>query len=73
MRRTEQDPFERTIGVNRQYAMKWGYPHWLSRQSFLTGPQGDRQTAMYTKQGVVLSVILDELRKPEDQRLDWLL
>lgn len=72
----DQDPeelYQRSLSLMERYADKWGYPFWIGRHELLEGPQGDGRTGMWSKQALVLSIMLDELRKPEGTRLEWLL
>lgn len=67
----QQNPYQGAIQLHERYARKWGYPLWIGRDGFLIGPQGKNQTALYTKQALVHSIISNELRKPASERLEW--
>lgn len=67
------DPYQLALQVRQQYCERWRYPLWIGTTGFVKGPEERRITPTYTKQAMALSVILDEIRKPEKERLEWIL
>lgn len=65
--------YEASFRLMERYAKKWGYGFWIARHSILEGPQSNFTTGMWSKEALILSIMLDELRKPEGERLEWLL
>ncbi|KAL7904340.1 hypothetical protein GGI35DRAFT_463678 [Trichoderma velutinum] len=57
--------FERAVDTHRTHSRRLGYPHFVLREPILVG--------VWNKYAILLSLILQELVKPPDQRLQWLL
>lgn len=64
------DRMDRSIKTWTNYAQKWGYPFWQGNETLVYGPPNN--TPMYSKQGLLLSIMLNEMRKPAGNRLKWL-
>jgi hypothetical protein len=62
----------KTLETHLHYARRWGNALWIGKEEILIGPQDGSTTGMWSKQALVLSIILDELRKPKESRLEWL-
>ncbi|KAL3486707.1 hypothetical protein BJX62DRAFT_228578 [Aspergillus germanicus] len=56
--------YERTLATHEQQSRRWGYPLFVLKSPILDG--------YWTKLGILLSVMLQELAKLDDQRLEWL-
>lgn len=56
----------------QDYAARWQYPLWYSEELIMQKPVNAKRKGLLTKTALVLSAILDELRKGENERLDWL-
>jgi hypothetical protein len=56
--------YERAIRTHEEHCRRLGYPIFVLRNSMLQG--------YWNKNAILLSVILQELAKPVDQRLEWL-
>ncbi len=52
------------------YALKWGYPLGKGNQVLAYGSTKRYTNVHQTR--LMLSILLDELRKPADSRLEWL-
>lgn len=57
--------YERALATHEYHANRWNYPMLVCRRPLLDG--------MWTKPACVLSMLLAELLKPEEERLEWLL
>ncbi|KAL2840618.1 hypothetical protein BJX68DRAFT_271567 [Aspergillus pseudodeflectus] len=56
--------YERTLATHEQHGRHWGYPLFVLKRPILDG--------YWNKLAILLSVMLQELAKPVDQRLEWL-
>jgi hypothetical protein len=57
--------YERALVLHKAHAKRNGHPMFVCREKILSG--------LWTKPAFILSVILAELAKPENERLQWLL
>ena len=57
--------YERALVLQKAHAERNGHPVFVCREKILSG--------LWTKPAFILSVILAELAKPENERLQWLL
>jgi hypothetical protein len=57
--------YERTLETHKEHSRRLGYPLTVLRNPILNG--------IWNKLAILLSVLLRELEKPADQRLQWLL
>ena len=57
--------YERALVLQKAHAERNGHPMFVCREKILSG--------LWTKPAFILSVILAELAKPENERLQWLL
>jgi len=57
--------YERALELHRSHADKQGHPMFVLRERILSG--------LWSKPAFILSVMLQELAKPEAERLQWLL
>ncbi len=57
--------YERALDTHVQHALKHGYPMYMARENAADG--------MFNKIAYILDVLLNELFKPADERVDWLL
>ena len=57
--------YERALELHRSHAEKQGHPMFLLRERVLSG--------LWSKPAFILSAMLQELAKPEEERLQWLL
>lgn len=56
--------YERAIKTHEEHCRRLGYPLFVLRNPILEG--------YWNKNAIILSIILQELAKPVDQRLEWL-
>jgi len=57
--------YERSLATHTEHAKLHGYPFFVARQEILP--------TAWTKHAYILSVILQEMAKPEEERLEWLM
>lgn len=57
--------YERAFQTHQEHSRRWGYPLLALRSPVLDG--------VWNKNFVLLSALVQELEKPPDQRLQWLL
>lgn len=57
--------YERAIKTHQVQADRWGYPMLVCRQPLMDG--------IWTKVACIQSMVIDELLKPEGERLEWVL
>lgn len=57
--------YERALDTHREHSNRMGYSLFVLRRSILDG--------VWNKNAILLSLLLQELEKPVDQRLEWLL
>lgn len=57
--------YERTLATHEEQSLRSGYPLFVLRDPILDG--------YWNKLAILLSVMLQELAKPADRRLQWLL
>jgi hypothetical protein len=57
--------YERALVLQKAHAERNGHPMFVCREKILSG--------LWTKPAFILSVILAELAKPQNERLQWLL
>jgi hypothetical protein len=57
--------YERALDTHREHSRRLGYPLFVLRTPILDG--------VWNKYAILLSVLLQELEKPLDRRLQWLL
>lgn len=57
--------YERAVKTHQEHCRRLGYPVFLLRQQVLDG--------VWNKLAYLLSLIVQELEKPADERLEWLL
>lgn len=57
--------YEKALQTHIDHAQKWGYPLYMARESAADG--------MFNKVAHILNVLLNELYKPADERVEWLL
>jgi hypothetical protein len=58
-------PYEHAIASHNLHNQLHGYPHYILREHMIRG--------LWSKHGWILTIIGQELAKPEDQRLKWLM
>ncbi|KAH7112846.1 hypothetical protein B0J11DRAFT_585308 [Dendryphion nanum] len=58
-------PYENAIASHNLHNELQGYPHFILREHMIRG--------LWSKHGWIMTIIGQELAKPEDQRLKWLL
>ncbi|EED24501.1 conserved hypothetical protein [Talaromyces stipitatus ATCC 10500] len=56
--------YEKAINTHRVHSRRFGYPHFILRKPILDG--------VWNKYAILLSVLLQELEKPPERRLQWL-
>jgi len=56
--------YERALDTHRRYAQKHGYPIYIARENAAEG--------MFNKVAFLQVVLLDELYKPREERVEWL-
>ena len=61
----DDETWVRALQTHEHHNERFGYPMFVLRQPILEGP--------WSKPAYLLSILLDELRKPDDERLKWLL
>lgn len=59
------DAFEKALESHEEHSRRHNYPMFVLRKPILDG--------VWNKPLNLLSTIIEELNKPEDQRLEWLL
>ena len=64
------NPIDRSIKTWTNYAKRWGYPVWQGNQVLAYGRPDN--SMIYSKTALLLSIMLDEMRKPPGSRLEWL-
>lgn len=57
--------YERALRLHEAHSFQMGHPMFILRERMLSG--------LWSKPAFVLAIILQELSKPEDVRLKWLL
>jgi len=57
--------YERALDTHVQHALRHGYPMYMARENAADG--------MFNKIAYILDVLLNELFKPADERVEWLL
>jgi hypothetical protein len=57
--------YERALDTHVQHAQKHGYPMYMARENAADG--------MFNKIAYILDVLLNELFKPAEDRVEWLL
>jgi hypothetical protein len=57
--------YERALDTHVQHAQKHGYPMYMARENAADG--------MFNKIAYILDVLLNELFKPAEERVEWLL
>ena len=57
--------YEKALETHVQHAMKHGYPLYMGRENAADG--------MFNKIAFILEVLLNELFKPAEERVEWLL
>ena len=57
--------YERALDTHVQHALRHGYPMYMARENAADG--------MFNKIAYILDILLNELFKPADERVDWLL
>lgn len=57
--------YERALRSHARHAQRWGYPMHVLRHDISVG--------FWSKPTYLLSLVLQELRKPAEERVDWLL
>jgi hypothetical protein len=57
--------YERALDTHKEHCRRLWYPLFVLRNPILDG--------VWNKYAILLSVLLQELEKPVDQRLQWLL
>lgn len=61
-----------SLGTVKRYAETWGYPYWIASEPLAIGPHKNFMGPVWTKEFMTLSLVLNELRKPESERLEWI-
>lgn len=56
--------YERAIETHKEHCNRLGYPLFILRREVLDG--------VWNKLAYLISLIVQELEKPEDERLEWL-
>lgn len=57
--------YERALDTHVQHAIRHGYPMYMARENAADG--------MFNKIAYILDILLNELFKPADERVEWLL
>lgn len=57
--------YQRAVETHRNHCDRWGYPLFLLQRDIIDG--------VWNKLAYLSSLITQELGKPEDERLEWLL
>lgn len=57
--------YEKALQTHIDHAQRWGYPLYMARESAADG--------MFNKVAHIMNVLLNELYKPADERVEWLL
>lgn len=57
--------YERALDTHVQHALRHGYPMYMARENAVDG--------MFNKIAYILDILLNELFKPADERVEWLL
>lgn len=57
--------YERALQTHIDHAEKWGYPLYMARENAADG--------MFNKVAYIMTVLLNELYKPAEERVEWLL
>ena len=57
--------YERALDTHVEHALRHGYPMYMARENAADG--------MFNKIAYILDILLNELFKPADERVDWLL
>ena len=62
----EENPtYERALRLHELHSQRMGHPMFVLREKLLSG--------LWSKPAYILSILLEELARPEDERLKWLL
>jgi len=61
----EDISYERALDTHKQHAAKHGYPTYIARENAADG--------MFNKIAQILHILLQELFRPADERVEWLL
>ncbi|KAF2103390.1 hypothetical protein NA57DRAFT_18268, partial [Rhizodiscina lignyota] len=56
--------YEKALQTHIDHAKKWGYPLYMARENAADG--------MFNKVAYIMTVLLNELYKPADERVEWL-
>lgn len=57
--------YEKALQTHIDHAEKWGYPLYMARESAADG--------MFNKVAYIMDIVLNELYKPAEERMEWLL
>lgn len=57
--------YEKALQTHIDHAEKWGYPLYMARETAADG--------MFNKVAYIMTVLLNELYKPAEERVEWLL
>jgi hypothetical protein len=67
----------RALQSHKRHNAKHGYPHFIAMNEAVSGltenDYQDRPKGAWTKPAYLLSILVAEMQKPENERLDWIL
>lgn len=57
--------YERALQTHIDHSERWGYPLYMARENAADG--------MFNKVAYIMTILLNELYKPAEDRMEWLL
>lgn len=63
--------YENGLLSHREHNERFGYPHYVLRAPIVTEINGEK--SMWSKEAYLIQLLTEELAKPTEQRLEWLL
>lgn len=63
--------YENGLLSHKDHNERFGYPHYVLRAPIVTEINGER--SMWSKEAYLFQLLTEELAKPTEQRLEWLL
>jgi len=73
----DSDTITRALKTHERHNVRHGYVHYIARNqvvgSLIENDRFGRPKGAWTKPAYLLAILVDELQKPEEERLEWLL
>lgn len=73
----DSDTITRALKTHERHNVRHGYVHYIARNqvvgSLIENDRLGRPQGAWTKPAYLLAILVDELQKPEEERLEWLL